>query len=130
MKTSLKTFITFIGLALAVAAPAVRAQSDAPAAAPETKKHEHSGGKHDRVQELADRLSLTDAQKTQVAAIYKDQEDALKALSADEKKTKSREITEAHRAQVRALLTPEQQTKFDAMTAKGGSEHKKKEKSE
>jgi protein CpxP len=77
-----------------------------------------------RVEKLNAELSLTDDQKTQIAAIHKEENAALKVVSDDKsldlaaKKAKNKEIRAAHAAKVRALLTPEQQTKFDALAAK------------
>ena len=77
-----------------------------------------------RVEKLNATLSLTDDQKTQIAAIHKEENAALKVVSDDKsldrptKIAKNREIRAAHAARIRALLTPDQQTKFDALTTK------------
>jgi periplasmic protein CpxP/Spy len=99
-----------------------------PAAAPdETAEHGEKADKAPRVRRidrLASELSLTEDQKTRIAAIQKEENAALKTVSEDKsleraaKITRNKEIREAHAAQVRALLTPEQQTKFDALQAK------------
>ena len=60
-------------------------------------------------------VSLTDEQTQQVAALYLKQADALQALSPEQRASgQGGAISRATKAQVRALLTPEQQAKFDA----------------
>jgi Spy/CpxP family protein refolding chaperone len=74
-----------------------------------------------RLQHLAQELALTEVQKSQVAAVFRVEGEKIAALRANDslrprKKLKEfREIREGIRAQVRALLTPEQQAKFDAL---------------
>ena len=74
-----------------------------------------------RVDKLASALDLTDEQKTQVAAIYKEENAALRKVSEDQsldrsaKIARNREIREAHAARIREILTPEQQQRFDAL---------------
>jgi Spy/CpxP family protein refolding chaperone len=86
-----------------------------------------------RVEKLNTELSLTEEQKIQVAAIYKEENAALKVISDDKaleraaRIEKNKEIRAAHAAKVRALLTPEQQAKFDALTAKPADKEKKHE---
>ena len=60
-------------------------------------------------------VALTNDQIAPVAAIYQKEADALRALSADERAGRQgAAIRQATKAQIRALLTPEQQQKFDA----------------
>lgn len=74
-----------------------------------------------RLQQLAETLALTAEQKAQVAAVFQTEGEKLAALRADDslrprKKLKQfREIREGARTQIRAILTPEQQAKFDAL---------------
>jgi len=83
-----------------------------------------------RVEKLNAELTLTDDQKTQIAAIHKEENAALKIISEDKsldrpaKVAKNKEIRAAHAAKIRALLTTEQQTKFDALTAKPSDKDK------
>ena len=123
MKSSIKASLALLVLAAGLNAPSMRAQdSTAPSTeAPATKPKRHNP--------LAS-LNLTADQQKQVDAIMKDEKTSLDAVKADTtlekdaKKTKSEEIRTAHHAQIRAVLTPEQQAKFDAMPAS----HAKKEK--
>ncbi len=83
-----------------------------------------------RVEKLHAELTLTEDQKTQIAAIHKEENAALKVISDDKaldrpaKMAKNKEIRAAHAAKIRALLTPDQQTKFDALTAKSSDKEK------
>jgi hypothetical protein len=76
------------------------------------------GGQKVNPMNLATRLdavvTLTDEQIGQVAAIFTQESADLQPLTPEEQPTKGREIRQAAKAQVRALLTPEQQQKFDA----------------
>ncbi|HXE07839.1 MAG TPA: hypothetical protein VN612_08085 [Acidobacteriaceae bacterium] len=71
-----------------------------------------------RVERLDAAVTLTADQKTKVKAIYdadqKKMEDMRTAQDPD-MMTKMRAMREDENKQIRALLTPEQQTKFDAM---------------
>ena len=66
-------------------------------------------------------LNLTQEQSDQIAAIIKGNAPARQAiwsddsLSRDEKRAKMQELRKGTDAQIRALLTPDQQEKFDAM---------------
>jgi Spy/CpxP family protein refolding chaperone len=59
-------------------------------------------------------VNLNDEQMRQVAAIYIQESADLQPLTPEELPTKGRAIRQAATAQIRALLTPEQQKKFDA----------------
>jgi periplasmic protein CpxP/Spy len=75
----------------------------------------------ERVDKMSEQLNLTDAQKTKVEAILKEQGDKMKALrddtslSREDRGPKMREIMEDSSKKIKAVLTPEQQPKFDAM---------------
>ena len=87
-----------------------------------------------RVEKLNAELALSDDQKTQIAAIFKEENAALKTVSDDKsldrsaRMAKNKEIRAAHAAKVRALLTPDQQSKFDALTAKSDDKEKSDDK--
>jgi len=59
-------------------------------------------------------VTLTDEQTLQVAAIYAQEARAIQSLTPEERASKGVEIGRSARAQVRALLTPEQQKKWNA----------------
>jgi protein CpxP len=86
------------------------------------------GGRHrqmmspaDQLKRLDKELKLTDEQKPKIQAILEDQEKQAQQLMSDsssgpqEKMPKMREIHENSSAQIRALLTDQQQVKYDAM---------------
>jgi len=72
-----------------------------------------------RMAALADRLELTSAQRTQMHEAQSKAHAAMKVVRADttltveQKKAKAREISQASRAEMRGLLTPEQSAKLD-----------------
>ncbi len=59
-------------------------------------------------------VTFTDDQIRQVAGILTQESADLQPLTPDEQSTKGRQIRQVAQAQIRALLTPEQQKKFDA----------------
>jgi hypothetical protein len=66
------------------------------------------------MQRLDEALKLTDAQKAQIADISKKQADQVRALRG-----KIQDLQNAAHDQIRALLTIDQQKKFDAMPRPG-----------
>jgi Spy/CpxP family protein refolding chaperone len=82
-------------------------------------KHEHHGpGPHHMMGNPLDHLSkdlnLTDEQKTTVQPIIDQVKPQMKAIH-DEAMQKKQALLESAGSQIRPLLTPEQQQKFDAM---------------
>ena len=63
--------------------------------------------------------SLTEDQKTKIKAIYAKSAEKMQALPQEERREKGMEIMEASRKEVRAVLTAEQQKKFDDMPQGG-----------
>jgi protein CpxP len=119
MKSSKMLFAASLVLA-ALSVPSIHAQdSDRPARG--------GRGEHmvDRVKQLTHELSLTDAQQTQVKAVYAEQAKEMKAvmddssLSNEDRRTKRMEIMRGVHGKIRELLTPDQQAKFDKMQAAG-----------
>ncbi len=148
MKPSLKLALCALAVTLS-SVPALRAQdmnsapatppppadssAPAPAApaddtAPKPKKH--AGGSARMLNMLTEKLSLTDDQKPKVGAILKDQMAQMKTihddttLSDDDRKAKITALNASTKTQIRALLTDDQKTTFDALPPMG--EHKKK----
>ncbi|HEX7157415.1 MAG TPA: hypothetical protein VF214_00265 [Edaphobacter sp.] len=76
-----------------------------------------------RLKMLTQKLNLTPDQVTQVKAIQDDTASQMKALRDDtsmsqaDRRTKMREIAKTSDDKTRALLTPDQQTKYDALQA-------------
>lgn len=125
----------FILVALTLLAPlsltALRADEPAKPAAREGRPAKgEKGGKGDRLATLTEQLSLTPAQVEQIKPILNSERDAMRALNQDTsldreaKRPKMREIREAHDAKIRALLTPDQQAKMDAMRPAGGKKQR------
>jgi Spy/CpxP family protein refolding chaperone len=81
-------------------------------------KHEHGPGPHhmmeNPLEHLSKDLNLTDDQKTKVQPII-DQTKPQMAAIHKEAMEKMHALLESTGAQIRPLLTPEQQVKFDAM---------------
>jgi len=130
MKTYPKLLSLLAGLLL-LATPVLRAD-DTPPPAPATPppadgadkpKHERRGG-GDMMERAAKDLNLTADQQAKWKAIGEEEHTALKALRDDtsvakeDKRAKMGEINKTYGDQRRAVLTPDQQTKFDEMRAK------------
>ena len=77
------------------------------------------------VAHLDEAVSLTADQKAKIKDIYVKAREEIQAAAPEERREKMMEVMKSTREQVRAVLTPEQQTKFDAMRPPRG-EHKKK----
>jgi Spy/CpxP family protein refolding chaperone len=63
--------------------------------------------------------TLTADQKTKITAIFTKTAADMQAIPQEDRRTKGRELRTAANKEVRALLTPEQQTKFDAIPQRG-----------
>jgi len=117
--------LTF-GCAVAFAAPAPDSNSPA---------HRNRGPAAQRparefMQELSEKLNLTDAQKAAVKAIIVNEANEIKAvhqdssLSNEQKQAKIKEIRDNSREKINALLTPEQQKKFAEMKGEAGNKNR------
>jgi hypothetical protein len=71
-------------------------------------------------------LALKPDQKTKIQAILAKSQSQIAALPQEERRTKGAAIRETSNKEIRALLTPDQQKKFDAMppAATGGGKKK------
>ena len=89
---------------------------------------EHGPGMKGRP-DLAKQLDLTDAQKPKVEAIRKSAMEKSRALREDtsltpeEKKAKAKAIRDDTATQMKAVLTPEQFTKWQEMSKRGPHNH-------
>lgn len=126
MKTLSKTLLSVLTLAVATAAPLALAQdASARPERPERRERMGPGPRGDRLKMLSERLDLTADQKAKLQPILKAERDALATLQNDQSLTrearreKVREIMESRAAQIRAVLTPEQQAKLDALREQG-----------
>ena len=126
MKSMLSIGLLTTALAAALL-PALRAADETPPPAagernPAPPRHGwRRGAMRDRLRHLSETLNLTPEQKDQVVAIVKDHAPQIQGLRDDEasareeRRAKLGEIRQDMRTKIRAILTPEQQTKFDAM---------------
>src|SRR5204863_842801 len=73
----------------------------------------HGGWHSNPLEEMSSTLNLTDAQKAKVQPILDQAKPQLRAIH-EEAMTKAKAVIDASLAQIRPLLTPEQQTKLDA----------------
>ena len=132
MKPTLRIAVIAAGLAVA-AWPVLRAADESSQAAPPPPPPVAAGGEQgpeahphrwqrnpaERAQHLKQVLELTQEQFDQVLAMLKDAEAQRQAIMSEDRHAKMRELMNGTQAKIRALLTPEQQTKFDAMPRPG-----------
>ena len=113
MKTPVKLIVSI--LALGLAASFTRAADEAPKADKPAKgeRGEMRGNIQERMKEISEKLALTEEQKTKIADIFKAGAAERKEIHGD--RAKAAEFMKSQREQIRAVLTPEQQAKFDAM---------------
>jgi periplasmic protein CpxP/Spy len=122
------------GVTISVSMPAVLAQ-DAPATTPATSGSAGGGGGggggrrgggmsvDDRLAALTKELTLTADQQAKIKPILQDETDKMKALFSDntvqkqDRQTKMKDIRDTANTAIKALLTPDQVTKFDAANA-------------
>jgi protein CpxP len=117
----LRMAILAIGATALSALPAMAQDTSAPPPPPGQAGPRHGGMRGNQVDFLTKKLNLTPDQATQVKAIDEDTWKQMKALredtsvAQDDKRTKMMDIHKASQGKIRALLTPDQQTKFDAL---------------
>ena len=125
--------------ATSTSAPATSdSNSNAPAQTPDQSpapaKKPHKGGAGGQVKkmiaEYKEKLNLTDDEVTKITAILQDGGKQMATingdttLSDDDKKAKMEALHKSTHDQIRAVLTPDQQTTFDTLKPMGGG-HKK-----
>jgi Spy/CpxP family protein refolding chaperone len=88
--------------------------------------HEHA--MHERFEKMRTELNLTDEQTAAVRAIIDETRNEYRALKA-ELRPRFEEPRQKARARIRALLTPEQQKKFDVLVAQQDAEHDEQQRS-
>jgi len=139
MKTILRLAMLATGLALA-ASPALRAAVEAQpqppppapgAPAPDAAQPNQPGWRGrrmdpgQRLQHLTEALGLSEDQQAKIKAIFKEEVEKRRAimddtsLSREDLRAKMMDLGQEMQARLRALLTPEQQQKFDAMPRPG-----------
>jgi protein CpxP len=121
----LRVAVLAIGATALSVLPAMAQDPSAPPPPPQDQagpRHAGPGGmRGNQVEFLTKQLNLTPDQVTQVKAIDEDTWKQSKALREDtsvagsDKRAKMMDIHKAAQDKIRALLTPDQQTKFDAL---------------
>ncbi len=121
----MKSSILLLCFALAGATTMAPAAEPAPAAASPVEPAV-------RLQELSARLDLTADQKTKITAILRQEAADLRVLKDDsslrrlQRLRRAREVNQKAAEQIRALLTPEQQPKYDELRASARAELKQR----
>ena len=116
---SLKVLVSVLALGLMASAPMANAQEKRggmPTAEQQIERIEQAVG------------SLTAEQKDKIKAIYTKLGEKMRGVAKEERKEKGMAMLKETRDEVRAVLTKEQQKKFDAMGAgeRGGGGGKRK----
>ena len=81
-----------------------------------------------RLDAMSTQLSLTDDQKPKVKTVLEDTAKKMKDLAPEDRQTKGREIRDEQTAKLKAILTPEQFTKYQEMSQRGKKGGKKADK--
>lgn len=111
---SVKALTAALALCVLAAAPALQAQQKGRGAMTPEQQIE-------RIEAAVG--SLTAAQKTKITAILEKQAEEMRGVPKEERKEKGAGIMKKYRGEIRAVLTPEQQSKYDAMP-QGGKKKK------
>jgi len=77
----------------------------------------------ERIAKMAEELKLTDEQKTKVTALLKEQAEAMRGMkeaTPEERKEKMKAGREEMQKKMKAILTPEQYTKWETLRKEGG----------
>lgn len=128
-KTVLRVAILALGLTALSALPAMAQDPAAPPPPGQGGGPRGGGMRGHQVEFLTKQLNLTPDQVTQVKAIDADTWKQAKAVQDDasvagtDKRAKMMEIHKASQDKIRALLTDDQKTKFDALQAQMREHH-------
>ena len=120
---SILTILMLLAAGLTFAQPSQESQTPTPDKHP-GMHHEESADQH--LQMLSEKLNLTDDQKAKLRPILQDQMLQMKAvredssLSQDDRRAKMMDIRKGTDTQIRELLDPTQQKKWDEMQTKRG----------
>ena len=124
---SILTALMLLAVGLTFAQPSQESQ------APTPDKHagmQHGESADQHLQMLSEKLNLTDDQKAKLKPILQGQVQQMKAaredssLSEEQKRAKMKSIHESLHDQINAVLTPEQQAKFEQMRKEQMEKHK------
>lgn len=121
MKSSLKVTLTLLAFAVGATVPLVRAQESTTDKPKQERREGGPGPRGDRLKMMSEHLGLTADQKAKIGPILKSEMEAMRALrddaslDRDAKRAKMMELRKSCAVQIRAVLTAEQQAKFDEM---------------
>jgi len=115
VKTTVKLVFALVTLGLVAAAPLAQAAEKPAKTAQAGKRVKDAVNEHDKM--LTEKLKLTVEQQEKLATIRQEQAAGMKANRGD--RAKMAEAAKAGREQIRAMLTPEQQTGFDGIKPEG-----------
>jgi Spy/CpxP family protein refolding chaperone len=122
-KARMQVAVLALGLTALTALPVVAQDPSAPPPPPGQNGPQHGGMRGNQVEFLTKKLNLTPDQVTQVKAIDEDTWRQAKVLQDDtsiagpDKRAKMMDIHKAAQDKIRALLTDDQKTKYDALQA-------------
>jgi Spy/CpxP family protein refolding chaperone len=134
MKNAFKILFSILAVGL-MSAPIARAQDDKAPPAEGRKGGKGGGGRaamfspEERIAQIEKAVgTLTDDQKAKIKDIMAKQREEMQSMRGkgggggdrEAARAKMQEMQKANRDQIRAVLTPEQQKKFDEMPADGG----------
>jgi len=123
MNSTVKFLVALLTLGLAAAAPLAHAKEKPEKVAQAGQRIKGAVDEHDTM--LTEKLKLTAEQQAKLATIRKEQAAGMKANRGD--RAKMADAMKTGREQIRAMLTPEQQTTFDSIKPEGreGKQRKK-----
>ena len=109
-----KALITALALGVAASAPL------------QAQEKKGGGNSPEQVIERVEQAvgTLTAEQKTKITAIVAKTADAMKGIPKEERKEKGAPLQKKQREDIRAVLTAEQQKKYDEMAPGGGGKKK------
>jgi Spy/CpxP family protein refolding chaperone len=115
-----KFLLTILAVGLMIMSPSLRAQDGG------GQKKKGGMSVEQQVAQIEEAVgTLTADQKSKIGAILTQVATDLQALPPEQRGGRAASLRAAARPQIRALLTPEQQAKYDAMPAPGGGRKKK-----
>lgn len=118
-KTRLKIWLVVVGVFVLGCVTGASLDSLYRMKASNDERHEKGGGRRHKeniFEDMKRDLNLTDQQATEVRAIIEQSREEYRALR-NEQRPRHDAVRSAARARIRALLTPEQQQRFDAKIA-------------
>ena len=124
-KTRLKIWLVLLGTFLLGSVAGAAVDGFYRTRAADDGKRAHRRGKKDLFEEMRRDLSLNDEQAAAVRSILDETRNEYRALDA-ELRPRHDAVRQKARARIRALLTPEQQQRFDAEVARRDAEKAKR----